>query len=74
MNLRYLSKKRPKLLKLISIFIIIFKGTIQVFFSFFIKSHTHHLNMKETLKISDRFNLVKKLGQGTFSKFTFFTK
>jgi serine/threonine protein kinase len=23
--------------------------------------------MKETLKISDRFNLVKKLGQGTFS-------
>jgi len=24
--------------------------------------------MKETLKISDRFNLVKKLGQGTFSK------
>lgn len=25
--------------------------------------------MKETLKISDRFNLMKKLGQGTFSKF-----
>ena len=24
--------------------------------------------MKEMLKISDRFNLVKKLGQGTFSK------
>lgn len=24
--------------------------------------------MKETLKISDRFNLIKKLGQGTFSK------
>ena len=23
--------------------------------------------MKETLKISDRFNLIKKLGQGTFS-------
>lgn len=26
--------------------------------------------MKETLKISDRFDLVKKLGQGTFSKLT----
>jgi len=24
--------------------------------------------MKETLKISDRFTLSKKLGQGTFSK------
>ena len=32
--------------------------------------------MKEMLKISDRFNLVKKLGQGTFSKtaqFQFFS-
>lgn len=28
--------------------------------------------MKETLKISDRFNLIKKLGQGTFSKCTYF--
>jgi len=25
------------------------------------------LEMKETLKISDRFSLIKKLGQGTFS-------
>lgn len=25
--------------------------------------------MKETLKISDRFNLIKKLGQGTFSNY-----
>lgn len=25
--------------------------------------------MKETLKISDRFKLVKKLGQGAFSNF-----
>lgn len=28
--------------------------------------------MKEMLKISDRFNLVKKLGQGTFSKLNLF--